>query len=169
MRKFTRCATVRRSLLFPSVTLALLSLCACGDPSAATALPDGGTSPSDAGPDFTDGGLEPTWYRDVLPIVQSSCQGCHVSGGIAPFALEQAAPTLGRKIRVETTGGQCLVEIPSWDFHWQQFYFFKTPISIPAGQARRMTCTWDNPTSRTVTWGEGTSDELCLNNVYVTL
>lgn len=77
--------------------------------------------------------------------------------------------TLGRQIRVETTSGQCLVDIPKWDFHWQQFYFFKTPVQVPAGQARKMTCTWDNPNPTTVTWGEGTSDEMCLNYVYVTL
>jgi hypothetical protein len=29
----------------------------------------------------------PTYHRDVAPIVQRSCQGCHVAGGIAPFAL----------------------------------------------------------------------------------
>src|SRR5689334_19582188 len=28
-----------------------------------------------------------TWYKDVLPIVQTSCQGCHNTGGIAPFPL----------------------------------------------------------------------------------
>lgn len=28
-----------------------------------------------------------TWYADVAPIVQKRCQSCHVSGGIAPFAL----------------------------------------------------------------------------------
>jgi hypothetical protein len=30
---------------------------------------------------------EPTWYRDVEPIVIAKCQGCHTEGGIAPFAL----------------------------------------------------------------------------------
>ena len=29
----------------------------------------------------------PSWNRDALPIVQARCQGCHVEGGIAPFAL----------------------------------------------------------------------------------
>jgi hypothetical protein len=30
----------------------------------------------------------PTFYRDVLPIVQEHCQVCHRSGGIAPMAFE---------------------------------------------------------------------------------
>ncbi len=29
-----------------------------------------------------------TYARDVQPLVQSRCQGCHREGGIAPFALE---------------------------------------------------------------------------------
>lgn len=28
-----------------------------------------------------------TFYKDVLPILQQHCQGCHVEGGIAPFSL----------------------------------------------------------------------------------
>ena len=30
---------------------------------------------------------DPTWYRDVEPIVVAKCQGCHTDTGIAPFAL----------------------------------------------------------------------------------
>ncbi|HET6932888.1 MAG TPA: hypothetical protein VFI45_21370 [Candidatus Acidoferrum sp.] len=30
----------------------------------------------------------PTFYRDVLPILQEHCQVCHRSGGIAPMAFE---------------------------------------------------------------------------------
>lgn len=37
--------------------------------------------------------------------------------------------TLGKSIRVEnSTTGQCFVNIPRWDFHWQQLYFFTEPI-----------------------------------------
>jgi hypothetical protein len=31
---------------------------------------------------------QPTFYRDVLPILQQHCQVCHPSGGIAPMAFE---------------------------------------------------------------------------------
>jgi len=30
----------------------------------------------------------PTFYRDVLPILQDHCQSCHRAGGIAPMAFE---------------------------------------------------------------------------------
>src|SRR4029077_18904837 len=29
----------------------------------------------------------PTYYRDVLPILQKHCEVCHRAGGIAPFSL----------------------------------------------------------------------------------
>lgn len=30
---------------------------------------------------------KPTWNRDIRPLVESRCGGCHHAGGIAPFAL----------------------------------------------------------------------------------
>jgi hypothetical protein len=62
----------------------------------------------------------------------------------------------------------CLVDIPRWDFHWQQLYFYAKPITLPTGGEVKLTCNWKNPTNRTVTWGEGTDDEMCLNYYYVT-
>ncbi|HEX8705522.1 MAG TPA: hypothetical protein VF815_42200, partial [Myxococcaceae bacterium] len=78
--------------------------------------------------------------------------------------------TLGKRIRVEnSTSQQCFVNIPRWDFHWQQLYFFEQPIPVAAGSTLKLTCTWDNFSNRTVTWGEGTEDEMCINYFYVTV
>ncbi|HYI01877.1 hypothetical protein [Hyalangium sp.] len=78
--------------------------------------------------------------------------------------------TLGKSIRVENTSkGQCYIDIPRWDFHWQQLYFFTQPLQVSAQNSLKLTCTWDNYTDRTVTWGEGTADEMCLNYFYVTV
>lgn len=79
--------------------------------------------------------------------------------------------TLGTHIRVEATiGGQdrCFVDIPRWDFHWQQLYLFQTPVEASAGDTGRLTCTWDNPTDQTIHWGEGTADEMCINFYLLT-
>ena len=38
---------------------------------------------------------EPTFYKDVLPVLQKNCQGCHRPGEIGPMPLltfEQARP-----------------------------------------------------------------------------
>ncbi|MDX2006122.1 MAG: cytochrome c [Meiothermus sp.] len=29
----------------------------------------------------------PTYYRDIKPILDRHCVGCHITGGIAPFSL----------------------------------------------------------------------------------
>lgn len=85
--------------------------------------------------------------------------------------------TKGKSIKVEllppagtTTGDLCLIDIPRWDFHWQEFYFFasKTGLPLKAGQRLKLTCAWDNPTDKTVRWGEGTDDEMCLAFIYAT-
>ncbi len=75
--------------------------------------------------------------------------------------------TLGRSIRVDS-GDTCLVHVPAWDFNWQQPYQFVEPFSFAAGAPLTLRCTWSNPTDRSVRWGEGTSDEMCVNFFYVT-
>ncbi|HEX5059695.1 MAG TPA: hypothetical protein VFV99_10065, partial [Kofleriaceae bacterium] len=37
--------------------------------------------------DGTSGVATPTWYRDIEPLVTTTCAGCHTDSGIAPFAL----------------------------------------------------------------------------------
>ncbi len=61
-----------------------------------------------------------------------------------------------------------LLDIPRWDFDWQDSYQFAEPVEIAAGDVLRITCTWDNRLSadpRYVTWGEGTTDEMCLGTL----
>lgn len=54
----------------------------------------------------------PTYYRDVRPILEANCLGCHKSGGIAPFSLEtpQAAQQFAPSIAAVTASGY----MPPW-------------------------------------------------------
>ncbi len=79
---------------------------------------------------------------------------------------------LGRSFRMELNpdGDESLLllDIPRWDFHWQDSYQFVEPVTIDFGDVLRMSCTWDNSLSedpRYVVWGEGTSDEMCFGTV----
>jgi mono/diheme cytochrome c family protein len=82
--------------------------------------------------------------------------------------------TLGKQIKLTSlaVGGteQCVMDIPRWDFHWQQLFMFDAPngLGVVAGTKFTLNCTWDNPTGQAVSFGEGTSDEMCLNYSYVT-
>jgi len=80
--------------------------------------------------------------------------------------------TLGRTLRLETDhagSSQCLIDVPRWDFNWQQGYFYDGPPKIVGGgDTLRITCTHDTTSrTQTVTWGEGTEDEMCLAFAYV--
>lgn len=77
--------------------------------------------------------------------------------------------TLGKRIVLNGPSDACLVEIPKWDFHWQQQYFRPEPFNLAGNGSVSITCSWDNPTTRTIRWGEGTTDEMCFAYLYATL
>lgn len=64
---------------------------------------------------------EPTFYKDVLPILQSNCQGCHRPGEAAPMSLMtyEAARPYAKSIRAAVLTKQ----MPPWfaDPHFGKF------------------------------------------------
>lgn len=90
---------------------------------------------------------------------------------------------LGASIRVELNPGtpraQVLLDIPRWDFHWQNAYTLARAIQAGPGDVVRVTCRHDvhrrmhgahgiPKTPRYILWGEGTIDEMCLGILQVT-
>jgi hypothetical protein len=75
----------------------------------------------------------------------------------------------------------CAVDIPAWNFHWQQFYYYQQPMIAQAGDTVHLECTFDNSAANQpvingvqqapadLQWGEKTTDEMCLNYLYFTL
>jgi len=89
---------------------------------------------------------------------------------------------LGRKMRVELTppngASQCLINIDDWDFHWQGAYRYREPIAIPALSRLSLVAYYDNSSAnprnpndppKAVSWGEATTDEMCIAFLGVTL
>jgi hypothetical protein len=89
---------------------------------------------------------------------------------------------LGRTMNVEAKlpsgATTCLVDVPDWDFHWQGTYSYRQPVALPLGSSVSLTATYDNsadnpenPNSppKDVTWGESTTDEMCLAFLGITL
>ena len=58
-------------------------------------------------PDVPAAGPPVTYYKDVEPIVQSHCLGCHSKGGIAPFQLDtyEAVKGMSASIVAATKAG----------------------------------------------------------------
>ncbi len=54
----------------------------------------GGTASGTGGGSSSDGGPALTWYRDVLPVAQMRCMGCHTEGGIGAFSMQSADTVL---------------------------------------------------------------------------
>jgi hypothetical protein len=81
---------------------------------------------------------------------------------------------LGKRITT-WLNGQLILDLPRWDFHWQQAYGFQTPYAAVGTDVLKLECRYDNSAAnqpvidgmqqipRDVTWGEGTRDEMCLN------
>jgi Copper type II ascorbate-dependent monooxygenase, N-terminal domain/Copper type II ascorbate-dependent monooxygenase, C-terminal domain len=78
-----------------------------------------------------------------------------------------------------TPRARVLLDIPHWNFHWQNAYTLATPVEAEPGDIVRVTCHYDvgkrlhlgtarARTPRYVLWGEGTTDEMCLGILQVT-
>jgi len=89
---------------------------------------------------------------------------------------------LGRKMEVEYTPrngtAQCLIRVDDWDFKWQGSYRYQQPIDVPAGATLSLRAFYDNSSAnprnpndppKPVSWGEATTDEMCLAFVGVTI
>ena len=89
---------------------------------------------------------------------------------------------LGKKMSISATmpdGSKvCLAEVPDWDFNWQATYTYKNQIAAPLGTGVFLSARYDNsdnniknPNSppKGVSWGENTTDEMCIGFLSFTL
>jgi len=88
---------------------------------------------------------------------------------------------LGRDMHMTVTypGGKTedLVKISDWDFAWQNTYYFDKPLDLPKGSVVKVVAHYDNSSDnprnpnkppKLVTWGEATTDEMCIGFIAVT-
>jgi hypothetical protein len=70
---------------------------------------------------------------------------------------------LGKSLELSSAGTKsCALDVPRWDFHWQLFYFYETPLDLLPGDILSLECRYDTLSKNTQTnWGEGTQDEMC--------
>lgn len=121
------------------------------------------------------------WSLSIPPNQQVSFTARYPSGsGTIPtaYSLLSVFPhmhLLGKTIKAYGIGPTNdtikLARINHWDFHWQDFYFFKYMQKIPAGSYLKGEATYDNTSANPhnpsnppvwVTAGEGTTDEMFL-------
>ena len=71
----------------------------------------GGSSQNNGGPDSGNPNAV-TYYKDVAPIIQNHCQGCHVQGGIGAFPLQSYDDAHANSDAIVYETGQKLM--PPW-------------------------------------------------------
>ncbi len=87
----------------------------------------------------------------------------------------------GRTTLIRADGTeQVILDIRDWDFNWQSSYGLEKELLVRPGDSLKLECSWDNSASnqtivdgkqlppRNVDWGDGTGDEMCLTNLYIT-
>ena len=80
---------------------------------------------------------------------------------------------LGRSVRVraDLPGGErrVILDIPSWNYAWQDEYLYEQPFSLPPGTELVVEAVFDNSAAnpsnpskppQRVVWGDGTLDEM---------
>lgn len=71
-------------------------------------------------------------------------------------------------LRLRGSSEACLLDLVTWNFHWQHFYWYAAPLPVRGGDRLEITCRYDtSDDTAPVTWGESTEDEMCISYVYL--
>ena len=109
-----------------------------------------------------------------LFAIPGSAQGHKVTGGCTSnrnftmFALWPHMHQIAVHSKFELIRGgtpQVLHDMP-YDFNEQTYYKKSPEIQVMSGDQIRVTCTYNNPTNATVTFGESSNQEMCFTGMY---
>lgn len=98
------------------------------------------------------------------------------------YAIFPHMHLLGRTMNVSAIlpngSTACLININDWDFNWQGMYQYNTPVAVPPSTTLLLEAHYDNSTDnmrnpnyppKAVSWGEQTTDEMCIAFIGFTL
>jgi hypothetical protein len=105
---------------------------------------------------------EGTTISAGCPGIQTAAAGGFTILGTSPHAHQFATSFKTELIRAS---GEVITlsDVDPWDFENQTGYIKDPPVRVEPFDTIRATCTWDNPTDQTITWGENTEDEMCFD------
>jgi hypothetical protein len=124
-----------------------------------------------------DAGVSHSWTWDPTGFLTDG-EPFQIHG--VGFHMHQLGTSGTLRLRRSTGEDECLIKIDRWDFNWQQNYGLRQPVTVNPGDQLYIECNWDNSLEnqpvvngepqipRDVTWGEGTTDEMCLSGFYWT-
>jgi hypothetical protein len=116
---------------------------------------------------------------DPIAFFEEFVPGADLTAGFDIHGAMLHMHRLGKSAAVSLDRGdgapELLLELPRYDFDWQRMYYFQDRLRFDAGQTLRVRCNYDNSklnpavgeVPKEVNWGEGTGDEMCVANLYV--
>jgi len=111
-------------------------------------------------------------YRaDPRPLLPTLGSPLNTTNGFNIEAVMFHMHTLGKSGEVwlhkKDKSKKLILQIPRWDFHWQQEYQLKEAVRFEPGDELRVRCVFDNskPDSKKTNWGEGSGEEMCVANL----
>ncbi len=109
---------------------------------------------------------------DPVPFFELMISDMDLSGGFDIHAAMLHMHLTGQSglVRVDRADGssQTLLEVDPWDFDWQISYQLDQPVAFEPGDAMYLECRWDNQTGTDLDWGEGSNEEMCVGNLFIT-
>jgi hypothetical protein len=77
-----------------------------------------------------------------------------------------------------TPQARTVLKVPNYNFDYQKAYNLAHPVAVTAGEKLQITCTFDpalgqelpqlrRAPAHFVTWGDGSSDEMCLGLTWI--
>lgn len=119
----------------------------------------------------------------LSPLLGEFAPGVNPTEGLLLYGLLPHMHKLGKRfwLQLERADGttERFFEITQWDFDWQSYYVFDSPITILPNDQLRLHCTFDNSAANQpfvnglrrdvsdITWGEGSDQEMCTVSMYV--
>ncbi len=123
---------------------------------------------------------EANWKESATaPVGTLAMRSGLPAGDVTVYGVFPHMHLLGKRIAVSLVGGPMGVEIPRWDFHWQNTYTFVKPLTLHPADVLQLECGYDNSFAnqpvvggvrqppRDVKWGESTLDEMCVTVLTV--
>jgi hypothetical protein len=111
-----------------------------------------------------------TYSEDPRTIIPFFDRELDTSRGLVVYSALLHMHRLGRSGNIAVVGSgrrSVLLRIAHWDFDWQREYYFADPEVIAPGDRLSIRCVHNGRRGRTVTWGENSSDEMCIGFLYV--
>lgn len=107
--------------------------------------------------------------RSLLAILGDG--GLDLDAGFNIHSVLLHMHVLGRHGVVEVNhadgSSETVVEVDPYDFNWQFIYQLSEPVRFDDGDEMSLRCTFENEQEEAVFWGEGTDEEMCVGNLFI--